>query len=133
MKFVPRNSQLIGRMTIKKSESRIIRTDETKVTKYILVDAVGPDAAAKGIKVGDLVLVISIRHIVQDAGLVFIPFADEKDVVLFVTDVTREELLVQTLGGKEFVPFDAPEAAPSFGASPKSSNGNTNAVAGAPV
>ena len=123
MKFIPRNSQLIGRMTIKRSESRIIRTDETKVTKYILVDAVGPDAAAKGIKVGDLVLVISLRHIVQDAGLVFIPFADEKDVVLFATDIGPNELLVQTLNGKEFVAFDSPDAAPSFGALPKPSNG----------
>jgi hypothetical protein len=120
-------------MTIKKSDSKIIRVNETKVTKYILVDAVGPKAAAEGIRVGDIVLVVSIRNIVQDAGLVFIPFADEKDVVLFGTDVTRDELLVQTLSGKEFVPFDSPEAAPSFAASPKASNGQQDAVAGAPV
>ncbi len=136
MKFVPRNSQIIGRMTIRKSESKIIRVDATKVTKYILVDAVGPKAAEAGIKVGDLVLVISIRHIVQDAGMVFIPFADEKDVVLFATDVTLNDLLVQTPGGKEFVPFDSLEAAPSFGAtqrSPIRAGSNGDAVAGAPV
>jgi hypothetical protein len=132
VKFVPRSSQLIGRMTIRKSESKIVRLDESKVTKYILVDAVGPKAAEAGIKVGDLVLVVSIRHIVQDAGMVFIPFADEKDVVLFATDVTREELLVQTPSGKEFVPFDSLEAATSFGATQRT-NGATDAVAGAPV
>lgn len=115
MKFAPRNNQIVGRMTIRKSESKIIRTDETKVTKYILVDAVGPGAAAKGIAVGDLVVVISIRHIVQDAGLVFIPFADEEAVVLFATDVTLDDLLVQTPGGKEFVPFGSETAAESFG------------------
>ena len=100
MKFVPRNTQLIGRMTIRKSESKIIRGDETKVTKYLLVDAVGPEAASKGIKVGDIVLVVSIKHIVQDAGMVFIPFAEEKDVVLFATDISLDELLVQTPSGK---------------------------------
>jgi len=133
MKFVPRNSQLIGRMVILKSESKIIRVDQTKVTKYILVDAVGPDAAQKGVKVGDIVLVISIRHIVQDAGMVFIPFAEEKDVVLFATDVTQNDLLVQTPSGKEFVPFDSLEAAQSFGAHQRTSNGAGDAVAGAPV
>jgi hypothetical protein len=134
MKFVPRNTQLIGRMTIRKSESKIIRGDETKVTKYLLVDAVGPEAASKGIKVGDIVLVVSIKHIVQDAGMVFIPFAEEKDVVLFATDISLDELLVQTPSGKEFVPFDSLEAATSFGATQRTSNGAGDAaVAGAPV
>jgi hypothetical protein len=110
-------------MTIRRSESKIIVSDPTKVTKYILVDAVGPGAAAAGIKVGDCVVVLSVRHIVQDAGMVFIPFAEEKDVALFATDVGPNELLVQTLNGKEFVAFDSSDAAPSFGASPKSSNG----------
>lgn len=124
MKFIPRNDQLIGRMTIKRSESKIIVSDPTKVTKYILVDAVGPGAAAKGIKVGDYVVVVSVRHIVQDAGRVFIPWADEKDVHLFATDIGPNEMLIQTLNGKEFVAFDSLEAAPSFGApAPERSNG----------
>jgi len=104
-------------MTIRRSESKIIVSDPTKVTKYLLVDAVGPGAAAAGIKVGDYVVVTSIRHIVQDAGRVFIPFSEEKDVALFATDIGPNELLMQTLSGKEFVAFDSPEAAPSFGAS----------------
>lgn len=133
MKFAPRNSQIIGRMTIRRSESTIIRVDETKVTKYLLVDAVGPDAAAKGIKVGDLVVVTSLRHIVQDSGMVYIPFTEEKDVALFVTDLKPNELLIQTITGKEFVAFDSAEAAESFAPSPKTSNGQPDAVTGAPA
>ncbi len=133
MKFVPRSSQLIGRMVIRKSESKIIRVDATKVTKFILVDAVGAKAAEAGIKAGDIVLVVSLRNIVQDAGMIFIPFADEKDVVLFVTDVAREDLLVQTPNGKEFVPFDSLEAATSFGAAQRSNGASADLVAGAPV
>lgn len=103
-------------MTIKRSDSKIIRVDETKVTKYLLVDAVGPGAAAKGIKVGDYVVVTRIMHVVQDAGMVFIPFADEEYVALFAREIGPNELLMQTLSGKEFVAFDSPDAAPSFGA-----------------
>ena len=131
MKFIPRKNQIIGRMTIKKSDSKIIRVDQTKVTKYLLVDAAGPGAVAEGIHVGDLVVVTSIRHIVQDAGMVFVPFSDEKDVALFATDVTLDDLLVQIPSGKEFVPFDSPEAMQSVGAPPverKGSNGEQYAV-----
>ena len=58
MKFVPRHSQAIGRVVVKRILSTIIRPDETKnTTKFVLIDGVGPDAAAAGIKVGDIVLV----------------------------------------------------------------------------
>jgi len=133
MKFAPRGSQIIGRMTIRRSESKIIRIDESKVTKFVLVDAVGPDAAAKGVKVGDLLIVTTLRQIVLDAGMVYLPMAEEKDIALFVTDVTLDELLIQTASGKDFVSFDSPDAAKSLGATPKTANGNTNVVAGAPV
>jgi hypothetical protein len=138
VKFIPRNSQFIGRMTIRRSESKIIVSDPTKVTKYLLVDAVGPEAAQKGIKVGDYVVVLSVRHIVQDAGRVFIPFSEEKDVALFATDIGPNEMLMQTPNGKEFVAFDSPEAASSFGMSVGNSNGlervsHDDVAAGAPV
>lgn len=135
MKFIPRNNQFIGRMTIKKSDSTIILTDAPKVTKYILVDAVGPGAAAAGIKVGDLVVVMRVMNMVLDAGRVFIPWADEKDVGLWVTDVTQDDLLIQTPNGKEFVPFDSDEASPSYGKNPQPQNGRAAdaAIAGAPV
>lgn len=119
MKFVPKHDMAIGRMVIKKSESQIIRVDETKVTKFILVDAVGVDAAAAGIKVGDLIVVKALGNIVLDAGTVYLPVFEEKNVVFSVTDVEQKDLLVQTSRGDRFVPFDDEAAAKSFGASPE--------------
>lgn len=120
MKFIPRKKQIVGRMTIKKSDSTIILVQSDKVTKYLLVDAVGEDAAKAGIKVGDVLVAKRVNHIVQDAGRVFISFADEEDVLLFATDVTPDtDLLMQTPSGKEFVPFDSEEAAKPYGVAPE--------------
>ena len=116
MKFFPRHGQIIGRMMIRKSESTIILTNEAQVTKFLLVDAVGPDARAAGIKVGDLVVVTALKNIVLDAGAVYLPMSEEKDVALIVTDLPLDALLVQTAGGKKFVPLDSSEAAKSLGA-----------------
>lgn len=119
MKFIPRNDHIVGRMMIKRSDSMIILNDATKVTKYVFVDAVGPGAAAKGIKVGDVVVITKLMNIVQDAGRVYIPFCEEKDVALFATDVNIEsDLLMQTPNGKEFVAFDHENAMASVGVDP---------------
>lgn len=117
MKFIPRHGQIVGRMTIMRSESRIIVSDPTKVTKFVLVDAVGPDAASAGIKVGQLLIVTSLKNIVLDAGRVFIPLVEEKDVALFLSEVKREQLLVQTPNGKDFVSFESEDAAKAIGVS----------------
>jgi hypothetical protein len=114
VKFVPRHAQIIGRMAIRKSESAIIQLDEAKVTKFVLVDAVGPDAA--DIKVGDLLVVTMLNNIVLDAGKIYMPMVEEKSVALFVTDVSLDELLVQTANGKNYVPFGSPDAAQPLGA-----------------
>jgi hypothetical protein len=79
---------IIGRMVIRKMESTIILTDEAKVTKFILVDAVGVDAAAKGIKVGDLIIAKALGNVVLDAGTVYIPICEEPNIVFFVEEVT---------------------------------------------
>jgi len=116
VKFAPRHAQIIGRTVIKKSDSKIVRTDETKVTKFVLVDAVGDEAAAAGIQVGDVVITTKLNHIVFDGGSRFRPLLEEKDVACFVTDVGLSDLLVQTENGTEFVPLDSPKAAQSLGA-----------------
>ena len=118
MKFTPRHGHVVGRMTIPKSESTIILLDATKVTKFVLVDACGPDATAAGIKVGDVVVVTRLNNIVLNAGRTYMPLIEEKDVALFVTEIEREELLVQSTNGKNFVPFDSDEAAPCLGVQP---------------
>lgn len=116
-------------MMIKKSDSTIILTNADKVTKYMLVDAVGPEAAREGIKVGDIVVVSRVNHIVQDAGRVFVSFAEEKEVLLFVTDVVPENLLMQTKDGKNFVPLDSKDAAEPFVPVPTKPNGETQYAA----
>jgi hypothetical protein len=118
VKFVPRHAHIVGRMTIRKSESAIILLNEAAVTKFVLVEAVGPDAAKAGIKVGDLLVVTRLNNIVLDAGKVYVPFIEEKDAALLVTDCSLDELLVQTANGKQFVPFDSLEAAKSLGENP---------------
>lgn len=102
-------------MLIKKSSATIIRVDETKVTKFVLVDAVGSEAAEAGIKVGDVVVPTALSHIVLDAGVSFRPSLEEKNVAFFVTGVAPNEFLVQTDAGTQFVPFDSPEAAQPLG------------------
>jgi hypothetical protein len=118
VKFVPRHSQIIGRVVIKRSSSSIVRVDETKVTKFVLVDAVGPGAEAKGIKVGDVVVAKTLSHIVMDGGTSFRPSLEEESIAFFVADLALDELAVQTDSGAEFVPLDSPKAAQPLGASP---------------
>ena len=117
MKLIPRRNQIIGRMVIEKSELKIILIDETKVTKYLLVDAVGSEAAAAGIKVGDVVVPMKVGQMVLAAGTVFSPWLDEKDIGSTGTDFEMDDLLVQTAAGTRFVPFDSPEAAKPIGVS----------------
>jgi hypothetical protein len=119
VKFAPRHSQIVGRMVIKRSDSKIIRTDETKVTKFVIVDAVGVEAAAAGIKVGDVVVATKLNHMFFDAGTRFRPLIEEKDIACLVTDLRPGDLLVQAENGTQYVLFDSPEAAEPLGAQPK--------------
>ena len=115
MRFIPRRNQAIGRVVIKRMMSFIVRPDETKnTTKFVLIDAVGSEAQAAGIKVGDVVLPEKLGNIVLDGGASFRPLIDEKDIKLFVTDVPLNELMVQTDNGSQFVPFDDKDAAKSL-------------------
>ncbi len=116
MKISPRRNMVIGRMTIRKVESTIILTGVPAVTKFILVDAVGPDAAAAGIKVGDLVVAKALGNIVLDSSTFFVPMCEEENVIFFVEEVGLNELSIQTKNGKAFVPFDSEEAAPNISA-----------------
>lgn len=116
MKFAPRHNQAVGRMVIKRSDSKILRVDETKVTKFVLIDAVGADAAIAGIKVGDVVVATKLNHMVFDAGMRFRPLVDEKDIACFVTELQPGELLVQVENGAKYVLFDDPDAAQPLGA-----------------
>lgn len=116
MKFIPRHNQVIGRMVMKRMLTSIVRPDETKgTTKFVLIDAVGPGAAAAGLKVGDVVVPSSMSHVVLDGGVSFRPLVEEANVALIVTDVSLDELLVQSDGGSQYVAFSDPMAAKSLG------------------
>jgi len=115
VKFVPRHNQIIGRMVVKRASSKIIVGDPTKVTKFILVDAVGDGAAAAGVKVGDIVVPKSLSQIVMENGTSFCPFLEEKDVAFFVRDLKPGEMLVQSASGTQYVSLESPEAAEAFG------------------
>jgi len=119
VKFVARNSQIFGRLVMKRVLSAIVRPDETKnTTKFILVDALGPDAAAKGIKIGDLVVPTSISTIVLDGGALARAFLKEEHAAFILTDMNvRKDFIVQVENASEYVPFDSENAARSLGAS----------------
>lgn len=117
MKFVPRHSSVIGRMAIKKLVTSIVRPNESKdTTKFMLIDAVGPGAEAAGLKVGDVVIPTALGNIVLDGGVSFRPIVEEKDIAAFVTEVSLDELVVQTDNASKYVPFGDPDAAQSLGA-----------------
>jgi hypothetical protein len=103
-------------MVIQRSMSPIVRPDETKVTKFVLVDAVGEEAAAAGIKVGDIIVANALANIVLNGGSSFRPMLKEENAALFVRDVEIHDLLVQAESGGQYVPFDSPDAAKSLGA-----------------
>ena len=115
MKLIPRGNLIIGRIVVKRVLSSIVRPDETReTTKFVLVDAVGPVAAASGIKVGDVVLPTSMSNIKLDGGVYVRPIVPADNVAAILSGVTEGELAVQTDGGTEYVPFDSPKAARSF-------------------
>ena len=117
MKLEPRRGQAVGRVVVRPTTSTILRPDETSgITKYLLLDAVGPDLEAKGLKAGDIVVPVKINSIVMDGGVIFIPFVQEENVALVVRDWSSlDEFHVQTDSGTQYVPFTDPRAAPSRG------------------
>ncbi len=113
MKFIPRRNQAMGRIVIKRVLSSIVRPDETRdTTKFVLIDGVGADAQAAGIKVGDIVLVSQLNNFILDGGALYRPIINEKDIMFVVADLG--ELAVQTENGRQYVPFGSKDAARSI-------------------
>lgn len=115
MFYIPRHKQVIGRIAIKRVLRSIIRPDETKdTTKFILVDGVGPDAAAAGIKVGDIVVPTTMAAIKLDGGSSIRAILEEPTIGAVVGGITISDLVIQIDNGKEYVPFDDERAAKSM-------------------
>lgn len=115
MKFEPRRNQAVGRIVVRLSHSTIVRPDETKnTTKFILIDAVGPDV--KDLKVGDIVMPTKVSGISMEGGASFRPMADDENIALVVRDwKSLDEFKIQNESGSEYVPFGDPKAAVSLG------------------
>lgn len=117
MKFVPRRNDIVGRYVLKQApvDSLILRPGDPskESTKFILVDAVGPEAI--GIKVGDIVLIDRVATIQLDGGAICRAITKEPDCRMLIEDVDMSEFIVQTDRGNKFVPFDHPEAARPIG------------------
>ncbi len=119
MKIIPKKNHVIGRTVIKRTLSTIVRPDETReTTKFVLIDAVGPGAAEHGLKVGDVILPTKISIIKFDGGVVVRPMVHCDDFAAIMSDITVEELGVQTDPGTEYVPIDSERAAKSLAESP---------------
>ncbi len=124
MKLVARHDEVIGRVVIKRVRSAILRLNEFKnTTKFLLVDAVGPDAAEKGIKVGDVVLARTIDHLKFDAGTIVRFIAKEPSIAIVVEDVDLEEFAIQVDNGEEYVAFGDEFAAQSICGNAPAGNG----------
>lgn len=118
MKFEPRRGQAVGRIVIKPSRSSILRPDQTKgISKFVILDAIGPDLLAKGLNVGDVVVPRAVGNVMMDDGASFRPTVNEEDILLVVRDwASLDEFHVQTDNGAKYVPFSDPLAAKSLGA-----------------
>ena len=141
MKLAPRRNQVLGRLAITRRSSTIVLSDEKKgASTFIYVDAVGPDAEAAGIKVGDMV---TPKAVPTQKGFTYLfltvltdeghrPLIEEPNIAAVVSDLDLREFLVQTESASRYVPFDSDEAAKPLGEA-TSRRDNGHAVAGAPV
>lgn len=117
MKFKPLGDNIVGRTAIVKrdgeAEQKIILLDETRVTKLIVVDALGPAAAARGIKVGDLIFSMTISMFTVRTGVRPVLKGEHVADTMFLDP--GETIYVQTEDGTKYVPIDSPGAAKSLG------------------
>lgn len=112
MKLVPVENEMIGRLVIKRSDSMIIRVDETKVTKFVLIDGIGESVTRY--KVGDVVLAKKVNNMIFDAGAIWRPLIEASDVACYATELAPGELYMQTENATQYVPFDSDQAAKSL-------------------
>jgi hypothetical protein len=94
VKLIPQNNQLVGRLLITKLDSPIVSPDPTKgVTKVILVQRVGADAAAAGYKPGDLVIPRAIGSMFLRGGTHHVVYCEVKEILFKVDDVCAEDFV----------------------------------------
>jgi hypothetical protein len=108
MKLDPKRNQILGRVVLsKRPSSKISLLDETKgVTKFVLIDAVSPEAAAAGYQVGDIVLPRAMNSLFLNGGAFFRALVDVGDILATLSELgPTDELSIQDEGGKNFEAF----------------------------
>ena len=109
MKFKLKGSWIGGRIIdVDESAGGIkLPTGDFKITALMLVDQIGPDV--KNAKVGDLIVYLSMRHIImRDGTRLGVVEDDGKNVIATIEDADLERM-VSTSDGKRLV--DAKPAA----------------------
>lgn len=94
MRLEPINKRVIGRIIITRVSSTIIASDPTKnVTKFVLVEAVSPEAEAAGYKPGDIILPRQVESIFLKGGLYHRATCSIDEIVCKVHDVPLNEFV----------------------------------------
>ena len=138
MKIIPLPGEIIGRVVIMKTPSKILRPDETRgTTKFVLVDAIG--AGLEGVEIngllikpGSIVLPRMIHDIKADGGMKFWPLVKLENIAGVATEVADGDFAIQIDNGTEYVPFGDERAAKPLGKSfdpPKKSTNGVEATA----
>lgn len=105
MKLIPLQKWVIGRIAITKVSDTIVLSDATRnVTKFALIEAVSPEAAAAGFKPGDLVMAKTMHNIFLKGGTYHRVTFPIDEAVCRAEDVPLHDLL--DAYGKPFLPSD---------------------------
>jgi hypothetical protein len=94
MKLEPLRGWVIGRIAITRMSSAIIAPDVTRgVTKFVLLEAVSPEAAKVGLKPGDLVMAKTMHNIFLQGGKFHRVTFPIDELICVLRDVALNELI----------------------------------------
>jgi hypothetical protein len=90
----PLQNWVIGRIAITKASDTIVVADvNSRVTKFIFIEAVSPEAEAKGFKPGQLVMPKAMSNIFLKGGTDHHVTCPVDDLICRVRDVPLEEFV----------------------------------------
>jgi len=94
MKLEPLVGWVIGRIAITRVSSAIVAPDATRgVTKFAVLEAVSPEAAAVGLNPGDIVMAKTMHNIFLKGGTYHRVTFPADEVICVVREVALSELV----------------------------------------
>jgi len=94
MRFEPMGKQVFGRLLITRVSEHIVASDPTKgVSKFVLLEEVGADAATAGYKIGDLVLPRRVDNVYLKGGSFHRVVLSIDDIVCRVHEIPLSEFV----------------------------------------